>query len=1447
MSDPTDSENSSRVASPRAGDTLDHFRVERRLGRGGFGEIYLARDIRLGRRVALKVLRRERFGSADEVALFLEEARTTARFSHPHIVAIHAVGEWKGRPYVALEYLEGQSLRERLGEGLPGVREAVRIALAVAEALSEAHRRGVLHRDLKPGNVMIPRDGRVRVVDFGEARPIDDARAEGRGTPAYMAPERWRRVAEGPPADVWALGIVLHELLSGRRPYEGLPATAMALRVGGEDPVPPLPDDGHVPPDLIDLVNRCLDKDPNGRPTAGELAETLRNQLAGDPSHGKTTPSAAARPYRGLLPFAERHADRFFGRGAEIDTFQERLRQAPVIPVIGPSGAGKSSFLRAGILPRLREQGPWIVVRVRPGRRPFASLALALLQAGGDSWTASASESAPPPDGEDSGRVTNAEDRDRRESLAAELRETPGRLWLTLHDLAEEHGARVVLLVDQLEELYTHASSDEDRARFVGALCAATDDPASPVRVVLALRDDFVVPFAAGSGAQEALQQVFVLRAPGPSALREAVLRPLEAVGYRLENPSQADAMVADLAGAPGCLPAMQAACEQLWERRDAEQRTIPTDALDEIGGVSGALARHADGALSGLVPEQLAVARALLLRLVTAEHTRRIVPRGNLLEGIGEGEGVLDALIRGRVVHAGRASGAAGADGTVELVHESLIVGWDRLRRWLEEAREELAYLADVGQAAEVWERRGRRDEELWSGDALAEAWSMAQGLASPAPEAVGRFLSRGRERQRERIRRKRRRVVIQAATLVTVALVSAISAVFVVGRMRASLAASSLCTDADEQLATVWDTDVREAARQRFAASGRPHAGATFDRLASVLDRYGEGWVTMREEACLATYARGDQSTELYDLRVRCLDRRLGELGALTDALVGPLDDPVVDETLAAAYRLTPVQGCADAEALAEAVPPPEDPRVRRRVDELHVELDAAVTHFRLGDYATARDGARAVVDAAEEVEHPPFRAEARHWLGRATSRAGDPQQAEVELVRAIEMAAEARDDRLAAESWVALMDVVGNDQGRYHDALLLGQLARAQVSRAGSGPYLRVRFLGVLGQVQAEMDRRVEARASFDEAYRILEEQLGTDHPDLAVTLEGLGWLAISSAEFEEAESLFQRALAVRRRALGESHPEVAIPLKGLGKARFRQGHYGEAREAVDEGLLLLRAALGPEHPDVGVAMGQLGPILRSEGEYEAAEAIYLEALTILEDAPGTNPGDLAALLNNLGTLHAYQRRDDQARAYYRRALGIVESVYGADHTRAARVLGNIGTTYARQERHEEALEHYERALAIRERAYGADHYDVAFSVMYLGSVFVNTERYEEAIVQYERCIPVIEATLGEHQITGYALNGYGEALEGAGRPDEAVPVLERVLALRETQAEDPVETGATRFALARALAAQGAGADRIGPLLDEARAAFVAGGESTASMLTDLDRWARAHRR
>jgi len=213
--------------TPDLGSTIDHFRVLRVLGQGGMGRVLLARDTGLGRLVALKLIRPDRVGPQRAMAM-LDEARLTARLSHPHIVTIFHVGRWMGAPYLALEYLDGITLRQRIREGDLSEREICRLGAAIASALAAAHAAGITHRDLKPENVMLPRDGRLRVLDFGIAAvtetlpggPTRGREGEIIGTPGYMAPEQWLGEPGQATVDMWALGVLIYEMLAGYRPLE---------------------------------------------------------------------------------------------------------------------------------------------------------------------------------------------------------------------------------------------------------------------------------------------------------------------------------------------------------------------------------------------------------------------------------------------------------------------------------------------------------------------------------------------------------------------------------------------------------------------------------------------------------------------------------------------------------------------------------------------------------------------------------------------------------------------------------------------------------------------------------------------------------------------------------------------------------------------------------------------------------------------------------------------------------------------------------------------------------------------------------------------------------------------------------------------------------------------------------------------------------------------------
>jgi hypothetical protein len=274
-----------------SGANLDRYEILTELGRGGMGVVYKARQKGLDRIVALKMILSGSYAGLDEIARFRVEAESIARLRHPNIVQIYDIGEKGGLPYFSLEFCGCGSLEKQLlGKPLPP-REAARIVEVLSRAMQTAHDHGILHRDLKPGNVLLADDGSLKITDFGLAKNLDEV-GQGRtrsgaivGTPSYMAPEQAAGKKDiGPAADIYALGAILYECLVGRPPFKAATSLDTILQVISEEPVPPRRLNSKVPRDLEVVCLKCLAKVPRGRyPSAGELANDLRRYCDGEP------------------------------------------------------------------------------------------------------------------------------------------------------------------------------------------------------------------------------------------------------------------------------------------------------------------------------------------------------------------------------------------------------------------------------------------------------------------------------------------------------------------------------------------------------------------------------------------------------------------------------------------------------------------------------------------------------------------------------------------------------------------------------------------------------------------------------------------------------------------------------------------------------------------------------------------------------------------------------------------------------------------------------------------------------------------------------------------------------------------------------------------------------------------------------------------------------------
>jgi len=273
------------------------------LGRGGMGVVYKARQAALGRVVALKMILAGPHATPAAVARFLAEARAVARFQHPNIVQIFETGEAAGLPYFALEYVDGATLAKRIARSPQDPAYAAAVAAQLARAVQYAHDRGVVHRDLKPANVLLTADGTAKVTDFGLAKFDEDSgqtqSGQVLGTPSYMAPEQAEgRTDVGPAADVWALGAILYDLLTGRPPFAGSSVVDTLTMVRTREPVPPGRLAARVPLDLETICLKCLQKDPARRyPSAAALADDLDRYRAGKPILARPV-SAAEKAWR---------------------------------------------------------------------------------------------------------------------------------------------------------------------------------------------------------------------------------------------------------------------------------------------------------------------------------------------------------------------------------------------------------------------------------------------------------------------------------------------------------------------------------------------------------------------------------------------------------------------------------------------------------------------------------------------------------------------------------------------------------------------------------------------------------------------------------------------------------------------------------------------------------------------------------------------------------------------------------------------------------------------------------------------------------------------------------------------------------------------------------------------------------------------------------------------
>ena len=700
------------------GTPLRGYRLLEQIGTGAFSIVWRGIQPSIDREVAIKQIRSELASQREFIRRFEAEAHLVARIEHPHIVPL--IDYWRDpdSAYLVMRWLRGGTLERRLDDGPISLDETLTMARQIGGALSVAHDRGVVHRDVKAANILFDEQQNAFLSDFGIALEVTESggpeAALTPGSPAYAAPEQIRREQLGPESDMFSLGVVIYECLTGSLPFRDSSSAEELIHRQLNDPYPPLLEvDPGIPPEVSAAVSRATAKNPADRfATVDEFLAALEpRELIVEVGRTTATRTEIANPYMGLRSFDDGDTARFFGRERLVSELVGRLSGNTIasrcLVVVGPSGSGKSSVVRAGLTPAIRSGAvpgseAWFVTTMVPGTDPFESLEAALLRI-----------AVNPP-----------------ASLLGQLRDGERGLLRGLRRSVGSDDARVLLVIDQFEELFAGPAADVADG-LLDALAVAVEDPTSPLRLVVTLRADYYDRPLQHPTFAPVLKETAVEVTPlAPDELERAIVEPARREGVEFES-GLVPRIVAETVRQPSPLPMLQYMLAELFDRRSGNRMTAADYA--ELGGLSGALAARAEAVYSAGTGTQKAATRTVFGRLTdpsTADLRRRII-----ISDLGEDPDVawvLDRFGSARLFSYDR--DPASREPTVEVAHEALLREWPRLVGWLSEDRELLLSADAMALATDAWVAAGRQRTDLYRGARLERA----SELASTAPERL-------------------------------------------------------------------------------------------------------------------------------------------------------------------------------------------------------------------------------------------------------------------------------------------------------------------------------------------------------------------------------------------------------------------------------------------------------------------------------------------------------------------------------------------------------------------------------------------------------------------------------------------------------------------------------------------------------------------------------------
>jgi WD40 repeat protein/serine/threonine protein kinase len=766
----------------KVNDVIKSYKLLEEIGEGGFGIVYRAWHQTIQREVAMKVILPLFANEADFIERFEQEAQLVAKLEHPNIVPLYDFWRDPSGAYLVMRYIRGGSLgnaidNARVNNQLWDIERAAKLLNQIASALHNAHRNKIVHQDIKPANILLDDDGNAYLTDFGIARVLDsdinlaqDANNVMHGSPKYISPEHLKRTEITAKSDIYSLGILMYEVLTGEPPYDSNELLEL-LQMHLKRRIPSLQEKR---PDLPEALNAPL-RQATTRSIAERYESVLDfandfNTIVQQIKYGSKAPilmtprraggaETVINPFKGLAAFQERDVDDFFGRSELTQRLLDRLieRNKPfnrLLAIVGPSGSGKSSVVRAGVIPKIRAGAiagmTFYTAAMIPGINPMRSLEGAVL------------------------RVAARASDDFLKKLSQPKFDLTEILNLSLPQTGE-----MLLIIDQFEEVFTLAADKEIRDHFLQTVFEAVNHPNSRVRVIVTMRADFTGHALVIPGWGEMIQnRTELIPNMSVAELREAIEKPAERVGLDFES-GLTDQLIADVQREVGSLPLLQYTLSELFERRKAN--VLTHTAYKELEGISGALAKRADETYDSLTDEQKFIAQRVLLRLVTLgegiEDTRRREFLRNLFSMHPDPTIVDEILIKFQNGHLiARDYDDATRDIVVEVAHETLIRRWQLLRKWLDENRDALRLQASLTGEVRQWLDSKQSVDFLARGERLALFRQLLNNNLIALSDNEREYLIASDRASKLRQLRRQQRLAI----LVAISLIATLAAVF-------------------------------------------------------------------------------------------------------------------------------------------------------------------------------------------------------------------------------------------------------------------------------------------------------------------------------------------------------------------------------------------------------------------------------------------------------------------------------------------------------------------------------------------------------------------------------------------------------------------------------------------------------------------------------------------